>query len=286
MTFNPFSPTSAVSPFGAPAAPFAPPTQFGATPQAFASPQAPAFAPQAAPFNPAGLFSGMGSAEEAGDRLPPLPAGGHARVKIGEVSIKPSEKPGQTHVVYYRAELTVIESASCAPGTRATFMERLTGHSFPHYRQDSLARIRGLVLSALGQDPNDPAIRAMLDQPADQPQYQGQTKGDQLMLGTAQGTIRDKEVSVTNVTHKVTRPSPQKPQGGLIASYSFARVGAPVAAPGPVAAPVQAAPAATFPPAGWTASAQYPGHYTGNHQGQIVTVSENDLRAAVAAGKV
>lgn len=253
--------------------PFAP-----QAPQGF---QQPAFgAPAPGPVNMAGMFGGMGSAEEAGDQLPPLPAGGHKRVKIGEVTIKPSQRPGKTHVIFFRAELTVLESDAAPAGTRATFIEKITGHDYPHYRADSLARIRSLVSSGLGQDDNDPQVRAMYEQNA-----------EQIMQGVVQGALKDKEVAITNVTHKATKPSAQKPQGGLIANYSFGKLGASVALPGPVqAAPVAGfqAPAASFgpvfPPPGWQADGT--GHYIGFAGGQQHRVSENDLRSAQAAGKV
>lgn len=269
---NPFSPQGSQA---APAAnPFAPQAQYA--PQGFA-PQQPA------PVNMSGLFGGMGQAEESGDRLPPLPAGGHKRVKIGEVSVKPSTMPGSTHIIWFKAELTVIESDACPAGTRATFIEKVTGHAFPHYRADSLARIRGLVSSALGQDDNDPQVRTMYE-----------ANHEQIMQGVVQGGLRDKEVAVTNVVHKVTKPSVQKPQGGLIASYSFGKLGSavqPAASPvTPTAAPAQTftAPAQgfgpVFPPAGWQPDGT--GHYIGIVAGAQHRVSENDLRTAQAAGRV
>jgi len=205
-------------------------------------------------------------------------------VTIGQVKIERSQKPGETHVVWFKAELTVKKSASCEPGTRAMFIERVTGHKFPHYKLDSDARIRSLIASAMGFSPDAPEIRAQFNDPQ---------KINEIFSGVTRGQLNGKDVAVLNVEHKRLKPTPQKPQGGLIASYMFAPVGTQVQPPAPVqAAPAAAAPAPfspaafgaapAFPPAGWFAHSQYPGYFTnGQH-----TVSESDLRVAQASGKV
>lgn len=242
-------------------------------------PQAPQqFAPQGAmPVDLASAFAGMGDADEGNEKLPPLPQGGHKRIRVGEVKIERSTYPGNQHVIYFKANIEVVESTACAPGTRSIFIEKITGHKFDDYRNDALARIRCFVAGAMGRDGNSPEVRA---------EFNDEKRYTLIMQGVAAGNLRGKELTCTNVTHKVTKPTQRNPQGGLIASYSWAPLGASVAAASPSPVQPQVATAPSFPPAGWAANPQYPGYFTGLVNGQQFTVSENDLRAAVAAGKV
>ncbi len=259
--FNPFSPQSAPSPFGAPQAPAfgqAPVPQFGA-PQAQAPVQ----------LHP-GMFGGMGSAEASDGRKPPLPQGGHDRVRIDSIQVKRGDpSQGTSHQTFLIADLTVLESKICPAGTVGSMVETIAGAQYN--QADALARVRMLINAALGVDDRAPETRAKWEDP---------NQAYQLMAGAASGQLNGKEFAVLSVAHKVTK------KGRTIGTYKCGVIGAQVnSAPVQSAAPVYAA-APSFPPAGWVASPQYPGHFTGIYQGKTVTVSENDLKAAVTAGSI
>lgn len=269
---NPFSPPGQ-SPQGFPGGfagqqpQYPAPGGFGAPQQGqpFAQPQ------RVDPSQLGGMFQGMGSADTQGDRLPPLPLGGHERVRVSNCRAERSTMPGEQHIVYFRADLTVVESKSAAPGTRANFQVKLTGHQYG--AADDMARLRQLVAAAYGKDPNAAETRAEFD-----------AQANQIMSAVLAGAIEGKEVAVLEVTHSMTKPRANRPSRPF-GKYTFGKVGSQVTA-APVQAAAAVAQAPTWPPAGWVATPGMPGHYTGNYQGQVVTVSENNLRVAQASGQI
>jgi hypothetical protein len=254
--------------------------QYGAplpAPAPYAAPQ-PGFAPQA-PAMPIptslGLDQQLQTAEEDGDRLPPLPEGGHEVLEVERVYMERGKSPQTQHVITVRADCFVVSSKLAAPGTRFSLGFRIVGATYG--QADEIARCRAFfAVTACNLDPNDPAVK--------------QHVTEQLIMATAQpqNPLKGKRFAVPNVFHKMTKAgfhpngSPKHPRP--IGKYTFALPGASVnSAPAPVAppAPVAAAPI-QWPPAGWQdVSAQYPGHWT---NGQM-TITTEQLKALVAAGK-
>jgi hypothetical protein len=268
--FNPFAapaqtqmpaPQQGANPFGGqPASPFAPPAQYQ-------QPAAPA-------VSFANLGQGMGDAEEQGERLPPLPLGGHEEFEINAIEIAPSRKPGQQHVIWFRGTNTIVKSKTVPAGTRFLFQAKLTGHNFDSGKADDYARIRAYLASAFGASGDSPEVKA---------NFNNDQKRAEIFAACVQGAFNGKRGAVTNVTHRADKKNPGKFYG----SYSFGPLGAAVSPPGPAPTPAPAAGPSnpvSFPPQGWTSLGN--GYYVGNVGGQQFTVSENDLRTAQAAGKV
>jgi hypothetical protein len=305
MNFPPngFPPPNQYPPPGFPAPGFPAPAQtpYGAqtgypAPQGFApqtpagygvgypTPQAPQGYPQGlSPGYPAalplpaslGLDQSLRTAEEAADRFPPLPQGGHELIEVDRVYMKRSTNPESLNVIYFYADCTVLKSALVPAGTKFTFLETVVGAK---YKQDeAIAAVRGFVAAAwCGIDPHSPEARTAIT--------------EQLIVGLCgpENPCKGKRAAVVSCTHKTTKEKRGRNgellPGKLIATIKFGLAGAAVqtAPVVPMQAPAAAPVAATFPPAGWaSAEPTYPGHW---HNGREC-ITEAQLRALMAAGR-
>lgn len=275
---------------------FPPPPGFPQTPapapQGYTQPQQPAYpqpqyapqyaAPQGYPQQPSmplptslGLDAQLQTAEEDSEKLPPLPEGGHELCEVDRVYMERGKQPSTQHVISLRADCIVVQSRLAAPGTRFCLTFRIVGATYG--QADEVARCRSfLAVTACNLNPEDPAVK--------------QHVTEQLIMASCQpqNPLKGKRFAIPAVYHKMTKagfhqngsPKPSRPIG----KYTFAVPGAAVApAPAPQAVPVAVpAQAPVWPPAGWQdVGHMYPGHWT---NGQM-TVSVDQLKALVAAGK-
>ena len=208
------------------------------------------------------LLGGLGGADEANTRLPPLPIGGHRRVEVR--NIHPFQSRNKEW--YVSADFTVMESSNAEPGTRGGFFVKMSPNlEYPDYTGHAHAEIRGLVASCFGLDPNDAQVRASMD-------------ADKAGVMSRAYALPRAEVAIVDTTHFQGKKGP----GGR---YTIRPVGTPVrenvVAEKPAAASAPAQPAAApFPPHGWQPLPGNPGYWTnGAH-----TCTEAELRGAVASG--